>query len=86
MWETCARICLHSKRFVFHFQNSPCLKIAEKALLVVINQLLHSNKCDLPERSDDDQLLCFKKYDLPEESENQKRLQKCQLEIAVTGF
>jgi hypothetical protein len=70
MWETCARICLHSKRFVFHFQNSPCLKIAEKALLVVINQLLHSNKCDLPERSDDDQLLCFKKFDLPEESED----------------
>ena len=53
MWETCARICLHSKRFVFHFQNSPCLKIAEKALLVVINQLLCFKKCDLPEESED---------------------------------
>ncbi|XP_052057749.1 lysosomal-trafficking regulator-like isoform X2 [Mytilus californianus] len=53
MWETCARICLYSKRFVFHFQNSPCLKIAENALLVIIKQLLCYNKCDLPKGSED---------------------------------
>lgn len=46
MWESCERICLHSEKFVLHLKNSECLKIAERTLIYILEELLSTTKCD----------------------------------------